>query len=140
MNSKRPCAVVFVASMVALCALPSVAHGQAISGDLVGIVMDKSGAVIPNATVTVENIATGVKTTTTSNDRGEYRFVNLPVGTYRIEATASGFAKTTIANFQVELNKTSSAPITLDVGQYLTAIEVTSAAPPVNTTSPQIEN
>ncbi len=140
MNSKRLWTVVFAAMIATLCALPSVAHAQAISGDLVGTVMDKSGAVIPNATVTVENVATGVKTTTTSNDRGEYRFVNLPVGTYSIQATAAGFAKTTIANFQVELNKISSASITLDVGQYSTAIEVTSAAPPVNTTSPQIEN
>src|SRR5690349_18668413 len=61
----------------ALLLVSSLAFGQAISGDLVGTVTDKSGAVVPNATVTATNEATNVKASTTTNSSGEYRFSNL---------------------------------------------------------------
>ena len=56
--------------------------GQAISGDLLGVVKDSSGALVPNATVEATNIATGVKATQHTNAQGEYRFVNLLAGHY----------------------------------------------------------
>ena len=120
--------------------LPTMTYAQAISGDIVGSVMDKSGGAIPNATVAVENVATGVTKTTTTNERGEYRFGNLPVGTYNLRAVAANFAETTISKFEVELNKISSLSITLQVGKQVTTIEVSGAPPPINTTSAQIEN
>ena len=52
---------------------------QVISGDLVGTILDKTGAVVPNAAVEAVNADTGVKYTTKANDTGEYRFNNLPV-------------------------------------------------------------
>ena len=85
---------------------------QVISGDLVGTVLDKTGAMVPGARVEATNANTGVKYETVANESGEYRFNNLPVGTYRLAGSAPNFATTTINNFVVELNKTSTLQIT----------------------------
>src|ERR1041385_2652913 len=63
------------------------ASAQTISGNLVGTVLDPSGAAVPNATVTATNVATGVKSETTTSSTGDYRIANLPVGSYDITAT-----------------------------------------------------
>jgi hypothetical protein len=137
---KRLWTVAVATMFAALLALPTMTNAQAISGDVVGTVSDSSGAAIPNSTVTIENIATGVKATTTTNEKGEYRFGNLPVGTYNIHASAASFAETTIAKVEVELNKTLTEAFVLQVGRQITTIEVSGAPAPINTTSPQIEN
>ncbi len=131
--------VIAIAALVATLVLPSIGYAQAISGDLVGTVVDKSGAVVPNATVAVENVDTGLKVTVQGNDKGEYRFTNLPIGAYNITASAAGFATATVSRFPVELNKANTAQITLQVGQQVTTVEVTGAPAPIDTTTPQIE-
>jgi hypothetical protein len=116
------------------------ASAQAISGDIVGTVVDKTGAAIPSAGIEVENVATGVKTETTASGVGEFRLVNLPVGTYTIRVSKANFATTTITNFGVELNKTNSITVTLDIGQQSMAVEVSGATPVINTSTTQIDN
>jgi len=120
--------------------MPGRVAGQAISGDIVGTVVDKTGAVVPDAAIEVENVATGIKTNATSRDQGEFRFGNLPVGTYTIRVSKSSFATTTITNFSVELNKTSSLLVTLELGQQTTTVEVSGATPLINTATAQIDN
>jgi hypothetical protein len=111
---------------------------QIISGDLVGTILDKTGAVVPKATVAITNVETGVKYTTQANESGEYRFNNLPVGTYNVAASAPGFGTTTINGFVVELNKTSTLQITLEIQGAVTAVEVLATAPALDTTTAQI--
>src|ERR1700739_1494338 len=96
--------------LMGLCALlliclgaAQVCQAQVISGDVVGVILDKSGSAIPGAKVTAVNAETGVKYETKGNATGEYRFNNLPVGTYNVAATATNFATTTINGFPVEL-------------------------------------
>lgn len=113
---------------------------QLISGDLVGTVLDKSGAAVPAASIEAANVATGVKYTTTANAAGEYRFTNLPVGSYNVSASAANFATTTVSAFQVELNKTVTLPITLEVKGVANTIEVSGAAQPLDTTTAQVTN
>jgi len=113
---------------------------QVISGDLVGTVYDKTGAVVPNASVEVLNVATGVKYTASANETGDYRFSNLPVGFYNISAESSSFAKTTVNNFKIELNKTSTLPISLEVKGAQTSIEVSGSAVALDTTTATIAN
>ena len=55
-----------------------------------GVVTDPTGAVIPNATITATNVATGVVTTTVSSSSGDYRFQALTIGTYSVTVTAPG--------------------------------------------------
>ncbi len=109
----------FVFSCMAILALSLTivvaVSAQVISADLVGTVLDKTGAGVPGATVEAVNSETGVKYNTQANESSEYRFNNLPVGTYSVTASSSDFATTTINNFRLELNKTSTLQITLEI-------------------------
>jgi Carboxypeptidase regulatory-like domain/TonB dependent receptor len=113
---------------------------QIISGDLVGTVLDKTGAVVPGASIEAVKVDTGVKYITKANDAGEYRINNLPVGTYNVSASSTNFATTTVNGFIVELNKTSTLPITLDIKGAVTTVEVSGVAPALDTTTAQLSS
>ena len=115
-------------------------NSQEVSGDLLGTILDKSGAAVPNATVTATNVGTAAKHETTANGQGEYRFNNLPVGTYNISATAPGFATTNVSSARVELNKTSTLHITLELSTTTTSIEVVGGATTLDTTTAQLSS
>jgi hypothetical protein len=116
------------------------AQAQIISGDLVGTVLDKTGAVVPNVAIQAVNTETGVKYTAESNAVGEYRFNNLPVGTYNVSASSANFSTTTINGFKVELNKTSTLPITLEIKGAVTTVEVSGMAQTLDTTTAQLSS
>ncbi|HEX4380705.1 MAG TPA: TonB-dependent receptor, partial [Candidatus Acidoferrum sp.] len=120
-------------------AVSSHVAAQVISGDLVGTVLDKTGAVVPGAHVDATKNDTGVKYETRSGDTGEYRFNNLPIGIYTISASNENFATTTINGFNVQLNKTSSLQITLEVKGAVTSIEVSGSAAALDTTTSQLQ-
>ncbi len=115
-------------------------QAQAISGDLVGTVLDASGSGVPNATVTATNTATSGKTAARAGSNGQYRLSNLPPGTYDLSAGATGFTTSVLRGIYVQLNQTNTANITLQVGSVTTAVEVGSAAAAIDTTTAQIEN
>ncbi len=113
---------------------------QMISGDLVGTVLDKTGAVVPNASIEAVNVETGIKYTAEANDTGEYRFNNLPVGTYNVSASAANFATTMVNGFRLELNKTSTLQITLEVKGTVATIEVSGVTQALDTTTATVAN
>src|SRR5216684_120810 len=125
---------------VILTVLTSIGFGQAISGDVVGSVFDATGAGVPSATVTAENQQTGVKTSTTTNAGGGYRLSNLLVGNYSLTSSAPGFTPATIKNLGVELNKTITANVTLQVGSTTTTVEVSEASAVIDTTTAQVQS
>jgi nucleoside 2-deoxyribosyltransferase len=127
-----------IGALVLALAISGQVSAQVISGDLVGTVLDKTGAAVPGARVEAANSETGVKYETVANSAGEYRFNNLPVGTYSVSASTANFATTTINNFKIELNKTSTLQITLEIKGAVTSIEVSGAAPALDTTTSQI--
>src|SRR6202165_4031262 len=110
-------------------------NAQLITGNLVGTVLDKTGAVVPGATVEALNTETGAKYNTRANDAGEYRFNNLAVGTYNVSASAPNLATTTINGYPVELNMTKSLPITLEIKGAVTTVEVSGVSEPLDTTT-----
>ena len=116
----------------------SLAYGQAISGNVVGVVVDSSGAAVVGADVTARNISTGVTWSNKSNSTGGYRFDNLPIGSYEISAKASGF-QTTSEKVEVQLNKSGTANLTLTPGSASTTIEVAGVAETLDTTTAQIQ-
>jgi len=129
-----------VAVLVLGLAISGQVSAQVISGDLVGTVLDKTGAVVPGARVEATKVDTGVKYDTKANDVGEYRFNNLPVGTYNISGSTANFATTTINGFVIELNKTSTLQITLEVKGAVTSIEVSGTAASLDTTTAQLQS
>ncbi len=125
--------------MSILLLLSALSFGQAISGDLLGVVKDASGALVPDATVEATNIATGVKATQHTNSQGEYRFVNLPAGHYAIAVTAAGMKGGT-SDVEVELNKVATANITTSVAGTSTTVEVSETAVTIDSTTPTISS
>lgn len=123
-------------SLLALCV--GIAFGQAISGNLVGTVSDPSGAVVANAEVTATNTGTNAATVTHTNSTGEYRFDNLPVGSYKITVKAQGF-RTSVQDANVELNKTGTRNANMTPGAAAETVEVTGAPPAIDTTTAQLQ-
>ncbi len=87
-----------LAALAVSLAIVGAVSAQVISGDLVGVVLDKTGAAVPNAQIEAVNTQTGGKLTTESNENGEYRLNNLPVGTYNVLVFRSEFAPPQSAN------------------------------------------
>jgi hypothetical protein len=113
--------------------------GQATDGNLVGVVTDNTGALVPGATVAATNKDTGAKYTAPTGASGEYRLNNLPVGHYDISASATGFAVATAADVTLELNHTTSVNLTLSVGAVTTTVEVTEVGALLDTSSAQLQ-
>ncbi len=133
-------AMAFGFALVSLIAVSSTGvYGQAISGSLVGTVIDSSSAVVANASVEAMKIDTGIITTTTTGNTGAYRFENLPVGTYRIIVKSSGF-KTAIQLVDVVLNQTGTLNVTMTLGATSETIEVSGVAATIDTTSAQLQS
>ena len=113
-------------------------YGQAISGNIVGTVMDSSSAVVSNASVEITKIDTGVSTRTKTTATGAYRFENLPVGAYKLTVKNSGF-KTSVQQVDVVLNQTGTLNVTLTPGGTSEVVEVSGVAATIDTTSPQLQ-
>ncbi len=134
---KRFAIVLATLAAFALVTIP--AFGQAIDGSLTGTVVDQSGATVAGADVTALNVATGQKANTVTHESGNYRFNDLPVGTYNITVSSPNFKTTTLNNIPVVLNETGTANVKLEVGTTATTVEVSGVAPPVDTTSAQLQ-
>ncbi len=122
---------IVVLALFAVCvfAVPEPASGQAVYGSVFGTVTDSSGAVVPNATVTVTDVAKGTAETTQTNESGEYRVQHLIPDTYAVTAEAQGFSKVTTENVIVYADTAPKVDITLAVGSVSNTVTVTSAAP-----------
>src|SRR5438128_8908355 len=119
-----------------MCALMALAQSQASTGQIVGTVKNPAGELVPGATVTVTNPATGLSRTTTTNDQGGFTAVNLPSGEYTIDVEAQGFGKFTQAGYQVAVGSALTADITLSI-QAVTGTVLVSAGSNVETTQIQ---
>ena len=106
---------------------------QVDTGSISGIVSDPSGAVIHDATVTLTNEGTNAKLTTTAGAGGEYKFTPVRIGSYSLTATYPGFQTTTQRNVTVNVGASVVANFTLKPGQVAETVEVTSAAPVLET-------
>ncbi len=103
-----------------------------VSGDVTGTVTDPSGAVVPNATVTLKNLDTGATATTRTNGTGFYRFAFQKPGRYSVSVSQEGF-QTVTQTVAVATGQSTTSDIKLSVGQSSQTVEVTAATPIVQT-------
>jgi len=103
------------------------------SGSIQGTVSDPSGAVIPNATVTATNVATGVKTSRPTTAAGVYALSPLPAGEYTVAASADGFQTLVQAKVFVDALGVVGLNLTLKVGATSESVTVSDAPPPLST-------
>jgi hypothetical protein len=114
--------------------LGAVAHAQSTSS-LSGTVMDPTGATVPNATVAARNVGTGVEWTSQTDSAGAYLFPSLPIGTYHIEVSVSGFRKGVIEELRLEVATAVTKDIQLEVGQMTQQVEINADAAVVETST-----
>lgn len=93
-----------MALMLCLFALSNIANAQSNAGSIIGTVKDPTGAVIPNAKVTVTNNADGQTREVTSNDGGDFAVPNLDPGNYKVTIESSGFKTLVLASVTVQTN------------------------------------
>jgi len=119
---------VFTALLLAiavLVALPAAVFGQTFRGGISGTVTDQSGAVVPGAQITAVESATNTTSKTVSSSAGEFAFSNLPLGSYTITVTASGFKGEKVDKVPVTAGATYALPLKLAVASAGETVEVT---------------
>jgi carboxypeptidase family protein len=104
-------------------------------GAITGTAMDKTGAVIPGATVAATNNATKITTTTTTTGAGDFSFPNLDPGVYTIVTTAKGFEKVAQQDVHVNALESQTYNPVLTVGGSNIEITVTAAPPQLETSN-----
>jgi hypothetical protein len=102
------------------------------TGDLAGMVTDSSGAVVPNAPVTIKDVNTGEGRTVQSNANGAYRFTFLKPGEYQISSSMPGL-KSDIARITVGVSQVQNADLILKPQEAKEVVTVTDAAPLLQT-------
>src|SRR5271154_1835552 len=109
-------------------------YAQSDNGSIVGTVTDTTGAVLPNAAITVTNVDTGLKLTGKSNSAGEFQIFAVPRGNYQADVQAEGFQSQT-ASFVVQVATAQTLQFKLTAGSVTQTVDVSSAAPLVNTSN-----
>lgn len=129
----RACVLV---ALFVLMLLPAL--GQSTGGRILGKVTDSTGAVISGVKVTLVNLATQVSRDATSNENGDYTFIEVAPGDYRVEYALQGFKRYVRASVTLEVNQVLTLNAALQPGGAQEVVEVTSQAPLVDTSSTQL--
>jgi len=122
--------------ILVLC-LTGLALAQTDTARLFGTITDPTGAVIPNATITLTDAATGRVVTAQTSDSGSYGLNALPIGKYHLQVGKDGF-KTATADFALEVSQVLEVSLKLETGSAATTVEVTGDVPVVDTATSSV--
>lgn len=130
-----------IALTLLLGASPQAAAQSATSGAVLGKVTDPSGAVVVGAEVTLTDTATNRVLTQQSNAEGNYTFVNVLPGLYTLRVSSQGFRTASMSGVNVEVNKSLTADVALELGDTASTIEVSAGVgTEIQTTDAQVGN
>ncbi|HKO13075.1 MAG TPA: TonB-dependent receptor [Acidobacteriaceae bacterium] len=113
----------FVGYAVVL-SIPAEAQGGATSGTITGTVTDPTGAVLPGATVTIENPVSQYERTTKTDSGGNFQITNVPYNSYHMTVSMTGFSSLS-KDVRLQSATVVSVPVTLSLGAAKTTVEVT---------------
>lgn len=116
--------IIILALITLLSASAIFAQAQANAADLVGTVVDPSEAIVPGATVTARNAATGITRTVTASESGEYQIVGLPPGSYEVSAEAPNFKKTVISAVTLTIGQRAELQVKLELGEQTATVNI----------------
>src|SRR4051812_39228672 len=117
-----------IVGLLVLLLFPAISTAQFDAATVLGTVRDSSGAVVPGATVTLKNAATGITATSVTDEHGDYQFFNARVGSYSVRAELQGFSVAEAENFAVTVNARQRVDLTLKVGNVGETVVVSGAA------------
>ncbi len=115
-------------------------NAQITRGSLSGNVTDPTGALLPNADVTLKNPANGAEVKTVSNAEGEFVFPSLAIGNYALTVEAKGFKRFVIQSVIIEVATPARVSVALAIGEISEVITVSNVQELVNTTAPTLNN
>lgn len=140
-GARRSTFVFFAVSFLAvlISTNPARLHAQVVDGSIVGTVTDPTGAVIPNATVTVTDVSKGISQAVTSNAAGDYDVTRLNPDTYTVKATSPNFTPAEIDNVAVIASRVQQVNLTLNpAAAATTTVTVSGAPPPLQTQQSEV--
>ena len=114
------------------------AYAQSDRGTITGTVTDPTGAMIPNASIEAKNVQTGVVYKAASSETGNYTLAQLPVGTYQLSATVTGFKQFVRTGITVSTAQTLRVDVKLEVGNISETVTVSADAPLLKTESGEL--
>ena len=114
---------------------PPDASAQAVSGTILGVVKDSTGASVPGATVTVHNTGTGFSRSVVTDSHGEYTAPSIPTGAYSVTAEITGFKKVSKTNVLVGVDQKVRIDVALEIGAMEEVVEIQAETPLLNTSS-----
>ena len=129
----KRCGYIVLACFCLLTVTTKYAAAQVDEGSINGTITDATGAVVPNASVTLLNTDVGLSLKGTSDSKGGYTFSPVRIGHYSISVTAQGFAKTTQQNVTVNVAQDVQVNVSLKLGAASETVEVTTAPPLLQT-------
>ncbi|MGD0988945.1 MAG: carboxypeptidase-like regulatory domain-containing protein [Candidatus Sulfotelmatobacter sp.] len=135
---KLACLFVVLATMAAIAGVAIPLTGQEVTAAIVGTVTDPSGAPIKGASVKATDTERGTVWSAETNDSGAYNLLRLPVGTYGVRVSAPGFDTTEWPPFTLVLNQTARINAQLKVGKISETVEVSAAAPVLQTENAEV--
>jgi len=138
MSTRRLLALATILCVSAGLVAVQVAWGQEVTATIVGTVTDPSGAPIPGADVVATDTDRGTVWPAKTDQGGTYNIPRLPIGNYTVKVTASGFQTATHAAFTLVLNQAARVDVQMKIGQASEVVEVTGAAPVLQTESPEV--
>jgi hypothetical protein len=124
---------VLLLAIALLAALATYGLAQEATAAVTGKISDPSGAAVVGATVSARDIDRGTVITTKTNENGTYNLPRLPIGHYDVRVEATGFQTAVRQPFELVLNQAAKIDIALTIGQVNTTVEVTGAAPVLQT-------
>ncbi len=124
-----------LAGLVMLVLLAAPALAQQTTGNISGKIIDQQGAIIPGATVTATNPATGFTRSVVSDAVGIFTLTALPIGNYDLKVELSGFQPTIRKGVVVNVSQTVSLDLSLSVAALAENVTVTGEAPLIQTTN-----
>ena len=110
--------------LMALALAPAAAFAQFDTSTVLGTIKDSTGAVVPGATVTLKNTATGITATAVSDTDGNYQFLNVRVGVYSVRGELQGFSVAEARDVDVTVGARQRVDLTLVVGNVGETVEV----------------
>jgi hypothetical protein len=129
---------VFLVAAFLILASGAAVWSQTVQGVITGTITDPTGAVVPNATVTITNVGTNASQSTTTGGDGSYRFPLVPPGNYTMEIKAANFATVRVSGIVVEASQTIPFNRQLELAKAQQVIEVTEQVPLVQTATSDV--
>ncbi len=124
--------------IIAASLLPGSLAAQAVTGTIIGVITDSTGAVMPGASVTLTNTGTGLTRIVITDSNGEYTAPSLPTGKYTVKAELSGFKTVTTPDVALGVDQKFRVNMRLEIGAVEESITVTGASPLVQTSSSEL--